>query len=196
MIAASSSFDRGIRVIGLLREDGLVRGEASVMVDCEKIDWWLTEVNDDIDLLKSREDEVVVDLKLLRRGPLKNGLPFSPLIGRFKTLTLIHSQTFLYSFNGSSPKPKKAKKMILETGRDHQMIIIFVISWGGKIEVGNKPTREKLLWTFSQLIHGRRPPEIFDTRLKAVNDVPKIISNRAIVMKRRYPLVVMVELDC
>ena len=99
-------------------------------------------MSDDIGLLKSRENEEVVDLNLLT------------LIGRLKTLTLIHTQTFLYSLNASSPKPKKAKKMILEAGRVHQMIIIFVVSWGGRIEVGNNPTREKLLWTFSQLIHG------------------------------------------
>jgi hypothetical protein len=147
-------------------------------------------VSDDIEL-KSREDEEVVDLKLLRSEPLKNGLPFSLLIGRLKTLTLIHTQTFLYSFKASSPKPKKAKKMILEAGRVHQMIII----WGGKIEVGNKPTREKLLWTFSQLIHGRRPTETFEKRLKAVNDVPKIISIKAIAMRRRYRSAFMAELD-
>ena len=35
-MVASSYFDWGNRVIGLLREDGSVRGEASVMVDCEK----------------------------------------------------------------------------------------------------------------------------------------------------------------
>ena len=86
--------------------------------------------------------------------------------------------------------------MILEAGRVHQMIIIFVINWGGKIEVGNKPTREKLLWTFSQLIHGRRPTETFEKMLNAVNDVPKIISIRAIAMRRIYWLVVRSELDC
>ena len=167
-------------------------GEASVTVDCENIDWWLTEVNDDIDLLpKSREDEEVVDLKLLRSEPPKNNLRFSPLVGR---LTLIHTQTFLYSFNASSPKPKKVKKMILEAGIVHQMII-FVISWCGEVEVGNKPTRKKLLCTFSQLIHGRRPTETFEKRLNAVNDVPNIISTRAIAMRRIYRLAVMDELD-
>ena len=36
----SPYFDREIRVIGLLREDGLVViGEASVAVDFEKSDW-------------------------------------------------------------------------------------------------------------------------------------------------------------
>jgi hypothetical protein len=83
-------------VIGLLREDG---GEASVMVDCENWDWWLTEASDDIDLLKSREDVKVVVLKLLSSEFPKNELPFSPLVGSLtrKTLTLIHTQTFLYS---------------------------------------------------------------------------------------------------
>lgn len=38
-MAASPYFDREIRVIGLLREDGLVIGEVSVAVDCEKSDW-------------------------------------------------------------------------------------------------------------------------------------------------------------
>jgi len=196
-VVASPYFDRDIRVIGLLRKDGLVTGEARVNVDCEKLDWWLTEVrvSDDIDLLlKPREDEEVVDLKLLRSGPPKNDLPFSRLIGRLKTLTLIHTQIFLYGFNASSPK--KAKKMILEAGRVHQMTIIFLTSWGCKIEVGNKPTPDKSLWTFSQLIHGRRPTETFEKRLKAVNDVPKIISIRAIAMRRIYWLVVMDELDC
>ena len=171
-------------------------GEASVTVDCENIDWWLTEVNDDIDLLpKSREDEEVVGLKLLRSEPLKNDLRFSPLVGRLKTLALTHTQTFLYSFNASSPKPKNAKKMILEAGIVHQMIIIFVISWCGEVEVGNKPTRKNLLCTFSQLIHGRRPTETFEKRLNAVNDVPNIISTRAIAMRRIYRLAVMDELD-
>ena len=66
-------------MIGLLRKDGLVRGEASVIVECEKLDWWLTVVeSDDIDFLpKSREDEEVVDLKLLRSGPPKNDPRFS-----------------------------------------------------------------------------------------------------------------------
>ena len=132
-------------------------------------------MSDDIDfLLKSGEDEEVVDLKLLRNGLPKNDLPFSHLICRSKTLTLIHTQTFIYSFNASSSNPKKAKKMILEVGGAHQMIIIFVINWGAKIELGNKPTREKLLWTLSQLNHGRRPTEIFEKRLKAVKEVPKI----------------------
>ena len=146
-------------------------------------------------MLKSREEEEVVDLKLLRRVPPKGDLPFLSLTGRLKTLTLIHTQTFLYSFNASSSKPRKAKKMILEAGRVHQMIIVFVISWGGKIEVENKPTREKLPWTFSQLIHGRRPMETLEKRLKVVNDIPKVISVKAIAMRRRYRLVVMAGLD-
>ena len=194
-VVVSPSLDGAIRVIGLLREDGLVRGEADVKVDCERLDWWLREVSDDIDPSKSREDGDVVDFKLLRSELPKDEIPFSPLIGRLKTLTLIHTQTLLYSFNGSFPKQKKAKKMILEAGIIHQLIIIFVISLGGKLEVGNKPTREKLPWTFSQLIHGRRPAETFETRLKAVNDVPKIISVKAIAMRRRYRLVVIFELD-
>ena len=76
---------------------GLLRGEANVKVDCENCDWWPMEVSDDIDLmlLKSREEEEVVDLKLLRSVPPRNGLPLSPFIGRLKTLTLIHTQTFL-----------------------------------------------------------------------------------------------------
>ena len=153
-------------------------------------------VSDDIDLLlKGREDEEV-NLKLLRSEPPGNDLRFSPLIGRLKTLTLIHTQTFLYGFDASSPKPKKAKKMILEEGIVHQMIIIFVIRWGCKFELGNEPTREKSLWTFSQLIHGRRPAETFEKMLNAVNDVPKIISIRAIAMRRIYWLVVRSELDC
>ena len=75
---------------------GLLRGEANVKVDCENCDWWLMEVSDDIDLmlLKSREEEVV-DLKLLRSVPPSDGLPLSPFIGCLKTLTLIHTQTFL-----------------------------------------------------------------------------------------------------
>ena len=152
-------------------------------------------MNDDIVLSKSREDEEVVDLKVLRSGPPKDDLPFSPLIGRLKTLTLIHTQTILYPFNASSPKPKKAKKMIHDAGRVHQVIIIFVISWRGKVEVGNKPTREKLLWTFSQLIHGRRPTETFEKMLKAVKDIPMIISVKAIAMRRIYRLVVIVEFN-
>ena len=153
-------------------------------------------VSDDIDLLlKGREDEEV-NLKLLRSEPPGNDLRFSPLIGRLKTLTLIHTQTFLYGFDASSPKPKKAKKMILEAGIVHQMIIILVIRWGCKFELENEPTREKSLWTFSQLIHGRRPAETFEKMLNAVNDVPKIISIRAIAMRRIYWLVVRSELDC
>ena len=167
-------------MIGLLRKDGSVSGEASVMVDCEKRDWWLTVVSDDIDLLKLREDvEVVVVLKFLSSEFPKNELPFSLLIGNLKTL--IHSQTILYSFDASSPKPKKAKNMILEAGIVHQRIM----SWGGKIEVGNKPTREKLLWTFSQLIHGRRPIDTFEKMLNAVIDIPKTVSIKAIAMRRR-----------
>jgi hypothetical protein len=195
-VVDSLYFDREIRVIGFLREDGLVRGEASVKVDCEKLDWWLRVVSDDIDLLlKSREDGEAVNVKLLRSGPPEDGLPFSPIIGRLKTLALIHAQPFLYGFNASSPKKAKIK-MMLEAGIVHQMIIIFVIDWGGKLEVGNKPIREESLWTLSQLIHGRRPTETFEKRLKAVNDVPKIISIRAIAMRRIYRLVVKVELDC
>ena len=165
-----------------------------MMVDCEKYERWLTEVSVDIDLLlKSREDDD--DLKLLRSETPKTDLSLSPPIGRLKTLTLIHTQTFLYSFDASSPKPKKVKKMILEAGSIHQRTIIFVLSWGGRIEVGIKSTREKLRWTLSQLIHGRRPAETFEKRTKAVNDVPKIISVKAIAIRRRYRLVVMSELD-
>ena len=85
--------------------------------------------------------------------------------------------------------------MILEAGTVHQMVITFVISRGGKTEVGNESTRGKLVWTFSQLIHGRRPTETFEKRLKAANDMPKVISVNAIAMRRRYRLVVMAELD-
>ena len=57
--------------------------------------------------------------------------------------------------------------MILEAGTVHQTVITFVISWGGKTEVGNESTREKLVWTFSQLIHGRRPRETFEKKVKS-----------------------------
>ena len=186
-------FDREIRVIGLLikeEDDGLVvvvRGEVEerVTVDCEKLDWWLMVVNDDMDLLlKSREEDEEDNLKLLRSEPPEIDLLFS-FSRRLKTLTLIHTQIFLYGFNASSPKPKKAKKMILEAGIVHQLIIRFVIDRLGKSEVENEPTREKSLWTFSQLIHGRRPMmETFEKMLKAVTDVPNIISIRAIEMRR------------
>ena len=87
--------------------------------------------------------------------------------------------------------------MILEAGIVHQLIIRFVIDRLGKSEVENEPTREKSLWTFSQLIHGRRPMmETFEKMLKAVTDVPNIISIRAIEMRRMYRLVVRNELDC
>ena len=128
-------FDKEIRVIGLLlkEEDGLVvvvRGEVEerVTVDCEKLDWWLMVVNDDMDLLlKSREEEEEDNLKLLRSEPPPEIDLLLSFSGRLKTLILIHTQTFLYGFNASSPKPKKAKKMILETGIVHQLIIRFVI---------------------------------------------------------------------
>ena len=96
-------FDREIRVIGLLKEkDGLVvvvRGELeeSVTVDCEKLDWWLMVVNDDMDLLlKSREDEEEEDnLKLLRSEPPPEIDLLLSFSGRLKTFTLIHTQIFL-----------------------------------------------------------------------------------------------------
>ena len=199
-------FDREIRVIGLLikEDDGLVvvvvRGEVeeSVTVDCEKLDWWLMVVNDDMDLLlKSREDEEEEDnLKLLRSEPPPEIDLLLSFSGRLKTLILIHTQTFLYGFNASSPKPKQAKKTILEAGIVHQLIIRFVIDWVDKSEVGKEWTREKSLWTFSQLIHGRRPRDTFEKMLKAVKDVPNIISIKAIEMRRMYRLVVRNELDC
>ena len=161
--------------------------KVKVTVDCERWDSWPADVGDNVDLWSCEGEEMddlrftrcrarVVRLMQTSQSKRKkitkprkntnllrniespnNDEPFSPPTGRLKTFTMIHPQILLYSFNASSPKPKKAKKMRVEAGRVHQRSIIVLTNCGGNSMAENKPTREKLLWTFSQLIHGRRP---------------------------------------
>ena len=114
---------------------------------------------------------------------------------RLKTTRWIQWKQAAYSLSASWPNAKKTKKMTAEAGNDHQEKYVHRRTNGGMRISGKRPTREKLKWTFCQLIHGLRPLRIVNHMLKTINRTTQNIWTTAIAIRRRYVIVVNAEFE-